>query len=84
MLSVFAAVFLAELGVKTQLATLAFSAGEASKLSVFLGSAVALIATSAIATVFGGVLSYYVPVSYLHKAAGVTFILFGAVYLLKP
>ncbi|MBI5816672.1 MAG: TMEM165/GDT1 family protein [Nitrospinae bacterium] len=81
--SVFTMIFLAELGDKTQLATLAFSAGESSKISVFLGSALALIATSAIATLFGGIISYYVPISFLHKAAGVTFIAFGAMYLFK-
>ncbi|MBI4667233.1 MAG: TMEM165/GDT1 family protein [Nitrospinae bacterium] len=82
--SVFITIFLAELGDKTQLATLAFSSGESSRWSVFIGSATALIATSAIATVFGSVLSQYLPPAFLHRGAGILFIVFGVMYLIKP
>ena len=47
--STFLVVFLAELGDKTQLATLGLAAGSESRISVFVGAAFALVAASAIA-----------------------------------
>jgi Ca2+/H+ antiporter, TMEM165/GDT1 family len=73
----FAAVFVAELGDKTQLATLSFASTGQSKWSVFVGSALALIATSAIAVVGGEALSRVVPPLMLQRAAGVAFVAIG-------
>jgi putative Ca2+/H+ antiporter (TMEM165/GDT1 family) len=68
--STFALIFLAELGDKTQLATLALSASGRSRLSIFLGSALALAATSAIAVLVGEGLARVVPPIWLRRAAG--------------
>jgi len=76
-LTTFATVFLAELGDKTQLATLSFSAGAQSRWSVFLGSALALVATSALAVVGGEALTRVVSPSTLQRAAGVAFVVIG-------
>jgi len=81
--SVFSMIFLAELGDKTQLATFACAAYERSKISVFIGSAGALILASLIATMLGTFLAQHVPQAYIHKAAGVLFIVMGMVYLVK-
>ena len=80
--STFAAVFVAELGDKTQLATLSMSAGTTSKWSVFVGSAVALCATSALAVLAGGLVSRIISPMWLRRIAGGVFIALGALFLL--
>ena len=80
----FAMIFLAELGDKTQLATLVFAAESKSKLSVFLGSASALLLTSLLAVVFGSALSRLIPTNYIKTGAGALFILLGLWIVLFP
>ena len=81
LLSTFGAIFLAELGDKTQIATLSLAAGGSSRWAVFLGSALALIATSAIAVLAGEALSRYVSPHWLRRAAGLLFLALGALFL---
>jgi len=77
--TVFGAVFLAELGDKTQLATLLFAARERSSLvTVFVAASLALVATTAIGVLAGAAISSYVQPKYLSYAAGVGFIVIGA------
>ena len=84
LLTVFTAVFIAELGDKTQLATLLFAADkQVSKLTVFIGASLALILASAIGVLAGGVISQYVSERYLHYIAGAGFIGIGIWTLLK-
>jgi Ca2+/H+ antiporter, TMEM165/GDT1 family len=73
----FLAVFVAELGDKTQLATLSFASSGQSRLSVFIGSALALVAASAIAVMVGEALSRVVPPLLLQRIAGVAFLVIG-------
>jgi putative Ca2+/H+ antiporter (TMEM165/GDT1 family) len=78
LLTVFVAVFIAELGDKTQLATLLFAADkEVSKWTVFLGASSALIVAAGIGVLAGGVISQYVSERYLHYIAGIGFIGIG-------
>ena len=79
--STFGAVFIAELGDKTQLATLSLSAAERAKWAVFLGSALALCATSAIAVLAGGAVTRVIPPVWLRRIAGAAFIVLGALFL---
>lgn len=81
--STFVAVFLAEMGDKTQLATMSFAAGKDSRWSVFLGSALALIATSAIAVLVGEVVARLVPPHWIKRAAGLVFIVMGVIFLVS-
>lgn len=73
----FVTVFLAELGDKTQLATLGLSASSERKLPVFIGSATALVATSLIAVLAGGWLARHVSPTHLQRAAGTLFMVLG-------
>jgi putative Ca2+/H+ antiporter (TMEM165/GDT1 family) len=78
LLIVFASVFVAELGDKTQLATLLFAADrEASRLTVFVGASLALVLTSAIGVLAGGFISQHASARTLHYVAGAGFIAIG-------
>jgi len=75
---VFAAVFIAELGDKTQLATMLFASDkEVSKWVVFFAASTALIATSAIGVVAGSTVSEFVSEKTLALIAGIGFIAVG-------
>jgi putative Ca2+/H+ antiporter (TMEM165/GDT1 family) len=83
--STFGAVFLAELGDKTQLATMSLAAGSGTtvpgKWAVFFGAALALCATSALAVLAGGVITRVVPPIWLRRIAGGVFVVLGVLYL---
>jgi putative Ca2+/H+ antiporter (TMEM165/GDT1 family) len=82
-LMVFGSVFVAELGDKTQLATLLFASDrQTSKLTVFAASASALVLTSALGVLAGGVISEYVSPRLLRWIAGGGFIAVGLWVLL--
>jgi putative Ca2+/H+ antiporter (TMEM165/GDT1 family) len=75
---VFGTVFLAELGDKTQLATVLFaSKPSVSLVTVFVGASLALILSSLIAVAAGSVISQYVDPRYLSYVAGAGFIIIG-------
>ena len=76
--TVFAAVFIADMADKTQLVTMLFAADrEVSKWTVFLGSASALVLTSAIGVAAGTLLSQVINVKMMSILAGVGFIVIG-------
>lgn len=77
--AIFGTVFLAELGDKTQLATVLFASNkENTALAVFLASAAALVTSTALAVAAGSTLSNYVNTRHLSIIAGVGFIVIGA------
>ena len=82
--TVFTSVFVAELGDKTQLATMLFASDkDTSKLTVFIGAALALIVTSAIGVAAGSAIAQYVSAKTLQYIAGIGFITIGIWTLLK-
>ncbi len=80
-LTTFGLIFLAELGDKTQLATITMAAQTKQPVVVFFGSALALAAVSLIGVVLGSVLANYINAEYLHKAAAIAFIVIGVLML---
>ena len=82
--TVFATIFVAELGDKTQLATLLYASDAAhSRLTVFAASAAALIFTSAIAVLAGSFVAEYVNPRVVRWVAGLGFIAVGLWVLLS-
>jgi Ca2+/H+ antiporter, TMEM165/GDT1 family len=81
-LTTFALVFLAELGDKTQLATmLLVSQGQSAKV-VFLGAASALVLSSFVGVLAGSWLLKIFPPHVLQTGAGVAFMAIGLLLLL--
>ncbi len=82
--SAFVTVFVAELGDKTQLATLGLASdADGSRWSVFAGSALALASTSLIAVLVGAALGRIVPPVWLARAGGALMLGLGGWMLWK-
>jgi putative Ca2+/H+ antiporter (TMEM165/GDT1 family) len=77
----FSLIFIAELGDKTQLATMLLSAKSNSIMTVFIGSSLALICSSFIGVYAGAYITKYIPPQYIQNSAGVLFIAMGILIL---
>jgi len=76
--TVLTTVFLAEIGDKTQLATMLFAAkGETSKWTVFFAAALALVLAAALGVLAGGVIEKIISPRTLKIVAGAGFIVIG-------
>ena len=82
LLSTFALVFVAELGDKTQLATLSLAASGKSRLAVFAGASLALVVASGIGVLLGEAVTRLLPPAWIQRAAGVAFVAMGILLLL--
>lgn len=81
---VFLSVFVAELGDKTQLATMLFATDkETSKMVIFLAASAALIVASGLGVLAGSLLADYINEKYLNYIAGVGFIAIGTITLIR-
>ena len=83
LLSTFGAIFVAELGDKTQLATLSISSGSSSRWTIFAGAALALVCTSALGVLGGDVVAKFVSPTWIRRIAGVVFVAMGLSYLFR-
>jgi putative Ca2+/H+ antiporter (TMEM165/GDT1 family) len=83
LLTTFGSVFLAELGDKTQLATLCFATGKNTFGPVFIGSSLALVTSSLLACLLGSALTKVLPIRWVHLGAGLVFIVIGALLVAK-
>ena len=77
LLSTFLTIFIAELGDKTQLATLTLGGTSNKPLAVFLGSSIALVFASLMGALAGGSISNFVPEIILKSIASITFFIIG-------
>ena len=77
LISTFLTVFIAELGDKTQLATLTISGTSTKPFAVFLGSSSALVLASLLGALTGGSISTLFPEVLLKTIASVTFLIIG-------
>lgn len=83
LLVVFLSVFIAELGDKTQLATLLFATDRSlSRAAVFAAASAALVFSSLLAVLFGSQISRVIAPSALRLVAGIGFIVIGTWMLL--
>ena len=76
-MTTFWAIFIAELGDKTQLAAITMTSKTKLPVSVFLGAVLALATVTLIGVVFGDALIRVVPENIIKKAAAVVFIIIG-------
>ena len=77
--TVFITVFIAELGDKTQLATVLFAARDDTNLfGIFVAASSALVLSTAMGVAAGALVSNYIDPKYLSYVAGCGFILIGA------
>jgi putative Ca2+/H+ antiporter (TMEM165/GDT1 family) len=79
LITIFITVFLAELGDKTQLATILFSSNkDTNSFMVFLVASLALVASTAIAVLLGSYGAKYLDMIPLKLIAGIGFMAIGA------
>jgi putative Ca2+/H+ antiporter (TMEM165/GDT1 family) len=78
LLIIFGSVLLAELGDKTQMATMLYATDKSIPLFyVFVAAASALVVSTLLAVLFGSLITRFVPASTLKLIAGVAFIAVG-------
>lgn len=83
-LTVFLTLFLAELGDKTQLATVLYAAdGQVSRWLVFAAAASALVFSTALAVLLGGLLMQWLSPVVLQRLAGAGFVAIGVWTLIQ-
>ena len=79
----FLALFIAELGDKTQLAAISMTGKTGKPVAVFLGAVLALALVTLIGVVFGEALTRWIPVEYMKKGAAALFVLIGVLMFLE-
>ena len=75
--TVFASVFIAELGDKTQLAVINMTAKHKMPIWVFVGATLALAAVTGIGVLGGELLTRFIPEMVLRRVAAVLFVVMG-------
>lgn len=76
-LTTLGALFVAELGDKTQLAVITLAAKHRQPLAVFLGASVALVLVTAIGAIGGEAITRVIPADLLRRIAAGAFVVMG-------
>ncbi len=80
-LTTLVAFFFAEMGDKTQLATVALGAKYAAPVAVTFGTTLGMLGADGLAVIFGHKFTDKIPMTWIHRLASALFILFGiAIY----
>lgn len=82
-LSTFLLIFLAELGDKTQLATVMLSAKEKAPVTIFFAAMAGFVLSTFLAVFLGTVAEKFLPKDIIEKVAAVGFIVVGLLLLAK-
>jgi len=82
-LRAFILIFLAEMGDKTQLMSMALAAEYRKPVWVFIGAVSALAVVTLIGVLFGEALTRIIPARRIHQLAGLLFIVFGVLMLFR-
>jgi putative Ca2+/H+ antiporter (TMEM165/GDT1 family) len=78
LLIIFGSVFLAELGDKTQIATMLYATDKSIRpFNVFIAAASALVFSTLLAVIFGETITRFIPARTLKMLAGIAFIAVG-------
>ena len=79
----FGTIFMAELGDKTQLGVLSFSATAKSPVTIFVAASLALIAATFVGVLAGTLLAKFLNPKWLRMAGGALFVIIGFWIMLK-
>lgn len=82
-LKAFVLIFIAEMGDKTQLMSMALAARHQKPVLVFAGAVSALAVVTLIGVLVGDALTRIIPMERIHQLAGLVFIVIGVLMLLK-
>ncbi|WKZ17845.1 MAG: TMEM165/GDT1 family protein [Candidatus Jettenia sp. CY-1] len=81
--STFITIFLAELGDKTQLASILMTGKTNKPVLVFVGTMLAFALVTVISVAVGSVITKFVPLNFIKVGAAIAFIIIGILILLN-
>ncbi len=80
-LSTFVTIFLAELGDKTQLASILMTSKTNKPVLVFLGTMLAFAIVTVIGVTAGAMITKFIPLNFIKAGAAISFIIIGILIL---
>lgn len=81
-ISTFVTIFLAELGDKTQLASIMMTSKTNKPVLVFIGTMLAFAVVTIIGVTVGSIITKFIPINIIKYSAAVAFIIIGIMILL--